>query len=84
MGLTQSRRSDTARPSASGSRLTRSRGINLAHAVALHFMYYNFYRIHRLLRVTPAMAVGVTERLWGVEDIVKLLEAKEKFKLVVS
>jgi IS1 family transposase len=51
---------------------------NLAHAVALHFMYYNFCRIHRSLRVTPAMAAGVTERLWGIEDIVELLEARER------
>jgi hypothetical protein len=36
---------------------------NLAHAVALHFMYYNFCRIHKTLRVTPAMAAGVTEHL---------------------
>lgn len=51
---------------------------NLAHAVALHFMYYNFCRVHRSLRVTPAMAAGVTERLWGIEDIVELLEARER------
>ena len=48
-----------------------------ANAVALHFMYYNFVRIHRSLRVTPAMAAGVTDRLWEVDDIVALLEAKE-------
>lgn len=45
---------------------------NHAHAVALHFMYYNFVRIHKTLRVTPAMAVGVTGRLWELEDIVRL------------
>ena len=50
---------------------------NLEHAVALHFMYYNFVRIHKSLRVTPAMAAGVTDHLWEIEDIVKLLEAKE-------
>jgi len=50
---------------------------NLQHAVALHFMYYNFVRIHRSLRVTPAMEAGVTDRLWSLEDIVKLLEEKE-------
>ena len=45
---------------------------NLAHAVALHFMYYNFVRIHQSLRVTPAMAAGVTDTLWEIEDIAKL------------
>ncbi len=50
---------------------------NLEHAVALHFMYYNFVRIHRSLRITPAMAAGVTDHLWEIEDIVKLLEEKE-------
>ena len=48
-----------------------------ANAVALHFMYYNFCRIHKTLRVTPAMAAGVTDRLWDVNDIVALIEAKE-------
>lgn len=48
-----------------------------ANAVALHFMYYNFCRIHKTLRVTPAMAAGVTDRLWDLKDIVALIEAKE-------
>jgi len=48
-----------------------------ADAVALHFMYYNFCRIHKTLRVTPAMAAGVVDRLWFVKDIVALIEAKE-------
>lgn len=48
-----------------------------ANAVALHFMYYNFCRIHKSLRMTPAMAAGVTDRLWDVKDIVALIEAKE-------
>jgi IS1 family transposase len=43
-------------------------------SVALHFMYYNFCRIHQTLRVTPAMAAGITDRLWDVEDIAALLE----------
>jgi IS1 family transposase len=46
---------------------------NLGHAVALHFMNYNFCRIHQTLRVTPAMEAGVTDRLWDIEDIVALL-----------
>jgi hypothetical protein len=50
---------------------------NHAHMVSLHFMHYNFCRIHSSLRVTPAMAAGVTARLWSVEDIVDLLDAAE-------
>jgi IS1 family transposase len=50
---------------------------NHAYAVALHFMYYNFVRLHRTLRVTPAMAAGVTDRLWEIGDIVKLVEAND-------
>ncbi|HUI11701.1 MAG TPA: IS1 family transposase, partial [Bacteroidota bacterium] len=46
---------------------------NHAHAVALHFMYYNWVRIHKTLRVTPAMAAGLTKRLWSVEDLARLL-----------
>jgi IS1 family transposase len=46
-------------------------------AVALNYFAYNFIRIHRTLRVTPAMAAGVTDRLWEVRDLVPLLEAKE-------
>jgi IS1 family transposase len=47
---------------------------HLEHAVALHFMHYNFARIHKSIRTTPAMAVGVDDRLWEVEDIVRLLD----------
>ncbi len=47
---------------------------NLAHAVSLHFMYYNFARIHQSLRVTPAMETGIADRLWVVEDIAKLAD----------
>lgn len=50
---------------------------NHAHAVALHFMYYNFVRIHAKLRMSPAMAANVTDRLWEVSDIVALVEAAE-------
>lgn len=46
---------------------------NHAHAISLHFMYYNFCRIHQTLRVTPAMEAKVTDRLWDVEDIVELI-----------
>jgi IS1 family transposase len=47
---------------------------NHMHSVALHFMYYNFCRIHQTLRVTPAMEAGVTDRLWEIEDILQLLK----------
>lgn len=46
---------------------------NLGHALALHFMYYNFCRIHQTLRVTPAMAAKVTDRLWDIDDILNLI-----------
>ena len=45
---------------------------NLAHAVSLHFMYYNFARIHRTLRVTPAMEAGITDHVWSLEEIAAL------------
>ncbi len=43
-------------------------------AVALHFMHYNFARIHQTLRVTPAMEAGVSDHVWSIEEIVGLLE----------
>lgn len=49
---------------------------NHVAAVALHFMYYNFCRIHQTLRVTPAMAAGVAKTPWTVEDLVGLLSRK--------
>ena len=51
---------------------------NHAHSVALHYMHYNFVRQHKSLRVSPAMAAGVTDRLWNVSDIVAVLEAWER------
>jgi hypothetical protein len=51
---------------------------NHAAAVALHMMHYNFVRIHQTLRTTPAMAAGVTDRLWEVSDLIALLEASER------
>jgi hypothetical protein len=51
---------------------------NHAHAMALHFLYYNFVRIHKTLRTTPAMAAGVTQRLWEIGDIVTVLESWEQ------
>jgi IS1 family transposase len=50
---------------------------NHTAAVALHTMFYNFVRIHQTLKVSPAMAAGVTDRLWEMSDIVAVLEAWE-------
>lgn len=47
---------------------------NHMHAIALHYMHYNFVRIHQSLRCTPAMAAGVSKKLWSIEDIVVLLD----------
>ena len=49
---------------------------NLEAAVALHFMHYNFCRIHQTLRITPAMAAGVADHVWEIAEIVGLLESK--------
>ena len=44
---------------------------NLRHAVALHFMYYNFVRIHTTLRVTPAMEAGITDHVWTIQELLE-------------
>lgn len=51
---------------------------NHAAATALNYFSYNFIKIHRTLRVSPAMAAGVTDRLWSVEDLVALWESYER------
>lgn len=50
---------------------------NHKYAVALFALYYNFVRIHKTLKVTPAMAAKVTDRLWEIGDMVDVLEAWE-------
>lgn len=50
---------------------------NHVAALALYFMYYNFVRIHQTLRTSPAIAAGVTNRLWEIADIVALIEERE-------
>jgi IS1 family transposase len=50
---------------------------NHAHAMALHFLYYNFVRVHKTLRMSPAMAAGATKRLWEMSHVVDMLEAWE-------
>ena len=47
---------------------------NHEHAIALHFMHYNFARRHQTLRVSPAMAAGADSHLWSIEDIVNLID----------
>ena len=53
---------------------------NHMHAISLHYMYYNFGRIHQTLKVTPAMEAGVTYQVWTLEDIAALapIEAPKK------
>jgi len=48
---------------------------NHGHALALHFMYYNFGRIHKTLRVTPAMEAGLSDHIWSLEEIAALVPA---------
>jgi IS1 family transposase len=48
---------------------------NLEAAVALHYMHYNFCRIHQSLRVTPAMEAGVSDHVWDLEEVISLLDA---------
>ena len=50
---------------------------NHACAIALHTMFYNFVRIHQTLKVTPAMAAGVADKLWEIDDIVGVIEQWE-------
>jgi IS1 family transposase len=47
---------------------------NHEHSVAIHYMHYNFCRIHQSLRVTPAMQAGITDHVWSLEEIVELIE----------
>lgn len=46
---------------------------NHRHMVALHYMYYNFCRIHQTLKVTPAMEAGLTDHVWGLEELIALM-----------
>jgi len=53
---------------------------NHAHMVALYTLWYNFVRIHKTLRTTPAMAAGIESRLWSMGDVVKLVERREDLR----
>jgi len=46
---------------------------NLEHAVSLHYMHYNFSRIHQTLRVTPAMEAGISDHVWSLDEMIELL-----------
>ncbi len=47
---------------------------NHAHAIALYFVHYNFARVHKTLRVTPAMAAGLADHVWSLEEVIGLLD----------
>jgi IS1 family transposase len=51
---------------------------NLRYSVAIHFMHYNFCRVHQTLRVTPAMEAGVTDHVWTIAEVVSLLNISVK------
>jgi IS1 family transposase len=53
---------------------------NHCHALALYFVHYNFMRIHKTLRMTPAMAAGLTDRVWDWEDVIAILDAQQEPK----
>jgi hypothetical protein len=46
---------------------------NHAYAVAIHYMYYNFCRIHASLRVTPPMETGITDHVWTIEEMLEMV-----------
>jgi IS1 family transposase len=50
---------------------------NHYHALSLYFVFYNFVKLHKTIRMSPAMAAGVTDRLWSMEDIVRLVDEAE-------
>lgn len=63
------------------TRLTNGFSKKLANhcaAVAIHFLHYNFARVHKTLRVTPAMEAGLADHVWTMEELVGLMEAREK------
>jgi len=66
------------------TRLTNAFSKRIDHhvaAISLHFMYCNFVKIHGTIRMTPAMAAGVTDRLWDMSDIVALLDGEREQRI---
>jgi hypothetical protein len=62
------------------TRLTNAHSKKLAnhkHAVALHFMHYNFARINQAVRCAPAMKAGVSDHLWTIEEIIEIADGQE-------
>jgi IS1 family transposase len=53
---------------------------NHAHMVALYALWYNFVRVHKTLRTSPAMAAGIETRLWSMVDVVRLIEQREDLR----
>ena len=49
---------------------------NHMHMVAIYTVWYNFIRIHKSLRVTPAMEAGLADRVWGIEDILAIMDER--------
>jgi hypothetical protein len=52
---------------------------NHCHALSLYFVFYNFCRIHKTLRIAPTMAAGLTDKLMGITDIVALIDARDDY-----
>jgi hypothetical protein len=48
--------------------------------VALYALWYNFVRVHKTLRISPAMAAGIENRVWSMEDVVRLIERREDIR----
>lgn len=57
---------------------------NLGHSVAIHFMHYNFCRVHQTLRVTPAIEAGVADHVWTLDEMIDLLDSTEETARDVS
>ena len=53
---------------------------NRAHMVAFYALWYNFVRVHKTPRTSPAMAAGIETRLWSMKDVVRLIERREDFR----
>jgi len=53
---------------------------NHEHMVALYALWYNFVRVHKTLRMSPAMAAGIERRLWSMDDVVRLVEHREDIR----
>jgi hypothetical protein len=53
---------------------------NHEHMVALYALWYNFVRVHKTLRMSPAMAAGIETRLWSMEDVLRLVARREDIR----